>query len=147
MNRKEKFVYRKNYVANKVTSCLETHKDKLIKAQASICMIQLMTTQAFAGGASGNSSNSGVDIFTRVSNLMGTLYTAIAGIASVTAGCVAAVCLYLMFFSKNQQTVDSSIQWLKRIIVCWLAIMLMSTIIYFVVNNMNISDSQSLTGW
>ena len=142
MKMKEKFAN----MENKVVGYLDGHKDQLVKAQASICAIQLMAMQALAG-ASQNSSNTGTDIFTRVSNMMGTIYSAIAGISSVTAGCVAAVCLYLMFFSKNQQTVDSSIQWLKRILICWLAIMLMSTIIYFIVKNMGIGDSQSLTGW
>ncbi|MCD8109501.1 MAG: hypothetical protein LUE14_05310 [Clostridiales bacterium] len=85
------------------------------------------------------------DIFTKAKGMMNTIYSSIAAISSVTAGCVAAVCLYLMFFSKNQNTVQESIQWLKRIFVCWVAIMLMSTIIYFVTSNLGIGDSASLT--
>ena len=76
----------------------------------------------------------GSDIFTK----------AIAGILSVTAGCVAGICLYLMFFSKNRNTVEESIAWLKRIAVCWIAIMLMASIIYFVTTNLGIGDNASL---
>ena len=71
------------------------------------------------------------DIFDKAAGIMNDIYGAIAGISSVTAGCVATVCLFLMFFSKNQRTVDESIQWLKRIFIIWLAIILMSSILKF----------------
>lgn len=50
----------------------------------------------------------GSDIFTKAKGMMNTLYKSIAGISSVTAGCVAGICLYLMFFSKNRNTVEES---------------------------------------
>lgn len=86
----------------------------------------------------------GSDIFTKAKGMMNTLYKSIAGISSVTAGCVAGICLYLMFFSKNRNTVEESIDWLKRIAVCWIAIMLMASIIYFVTTNLGIGDNASL---
>ena len=86
----------------------------------------------------------GSDIFTKAKGMMNTLYKSIAGISSVTAGCVAGICLYLMFFSKNRNTVEESIAWLKRIVVCWIAIMLMASIIYFVTTNLGIGDNASL---
>ena len=86
----------------------------------------------------------GSDIFTKAKGMMNTLYKSIAGISSVTAGCVAGICLYLMFFSKNRNTVEESIPWLKRIAVCWIAIMLMASIIYFVTTNLGIGDNASL---
>ena len=86
----------------------------------------------------------GSDIFTKAKGMMNTLYKSIAGISSVTAGCVAGICLYLMFFSKNRKTVEESIAWLKRITVCWIAIMLMASIIYFVTTNLGIGDNASL---
>ena len=36
----------------------------------------------------------GSDIFTKAKGMMNTLYKSIAGISSVTAGCVAGICLY-----------------------------------------------------
>lgn len=86
----------------------------------------------------------GSDIFTKAKGMMNTLYKSIAGISSVTAGCVAGICLYLMFFSKNRNTVEESIAWLKRIAVCWITIMLMASIIYFVTTNLGIGDNASL---
>ena len=86
----------------------------------------------------------GSDIFTKAKGMMNTLYKSIAGISSVTAGCVAGICLYLMFFLKNRNTVEESITWLKRIAVCWIAIMLMASIIYFVTTNLGIGDNASL---
>lgn len=86
----------------------------------------------------------GSDIFTKAKGMMNTLYKSIAGISSVTAGCVAGICLYLMFFSKNRNTVEESIAWLKQIAVCWIAIMLMASIIYFVTTNLGIGDNASL---
>ena len=86
----------------------------------------------------------GSDIFTKAKGMMNTLYKSIAGISSVTAGCVAGICLYLMFFSKNRNTVEESIAWLKWIAVCWIAIMLMASIIYFVTTNLGIGDNASL---
>ena len=67
----------------------------------------------------------GSDIFTKAKGMMNTLYKSIAGIPSVTAGCVAGICLYLMFFSKNRNTVEESIAWLKRIAV---SILLLQTL-------------------
>lgn len=78
-----------------MTLCLKNNTEQLVKAQTAICMLPLMATQAFATGQ---------DVFTRAAELMNTIYSYIAGISTVTAGCVAAVCLYLMFFSKNQNT-------------------------------------------
>lgn len=54
---------------------------------------------------------------------MQTVYTDVAGIATVAAVVCAAVCLFLMNFSKSGRTVDESRSWLKRIVVCWAALM------------------------
>ena len=63
------------------------------------------------------------DIFTTAKNAMQTVYTDVAGIATVAAVVCAAVCLFLMNFSKSGRTVDESRSWLKRIVVCWAALM------------------------
>ena len=53
---------------------------------------------------------------------MQTVYTDVAGIATVAAVVCAAVCLFLMNFSKSGRTVDESRSWLKRIVICWAAL-------------------------
>ncbi|MFR5702481.1 MAG: hypothetical protein ACLUD0_11800 [Eubacterium ramulus] len=87
----------------------------------------------------------GSDIFTKAKGMMNNpVCNPLQGFSSVTAGCVAAFVCSLMFFSKNRNTVEESIAWLKRIAVCWIAIMLMASIIYFVTTNLGIGDNASL---
>lgn len=63
------------------------------------------------------------DIFDTAKSAMQQVYTDVAGIATVGAVVCAAVCLFLMNFSKSGKTVDESRAWLKRIIICWAALM------------------------
>ena len=62
---------------------------------------------------------------------MQTVYKDVAGIATVAAVVCAAVCLFLMNFSKSGRTVDESRSWLKRIIICWAALMTMGAIVTY----------------
>lgn len=67
-------------------------------------------------------------LFEQAETAMHTVYTDILGIATMAAVVCAAVCLFLMYFSKNGRTVDESRAWLKRIVVCWIALMLLGAI-------------------
>ena len=58
-------------------------------------------------------------------------YTDVAGLATVAAVVCAAVCLFLMNFSRSGKTVDESRAWLKRIIVCWAALMTLGAIVTY----------------
>ena len=71
------------------------------------------------------------DIFATAKNAMQTVYTDVAGIATVAAVVCAAVCLFLMNFSKSGRTVDESRSWLKRIVVCWAALMTLGAIVTY----------------
>ena len=71
------------------------------------------------------------DIFGIAKNAMQTVYTDVAGIATVAAVVCAAVCLFLMNFSKSGRTVDESRSWLKRIIICWAALMTLGAIVTY----------------
>ena len=94
----------------------------------------LFLTAIMLIGSTFNVSANG-DIFDKAATMMNTIYKRIAGITTVTAGCVAAVCLFMMFFSKSQRTVEESTAWLKRIIVIWIAIVCMGAIITFVTSS------------
>ena len=59
------------------------------------------------------------------------VYTDVAGLATVGAVVCAAVCLFLMNFSKSGKTVDESRAWLKRIIICWAALMTLGAIVTY----------------
>ena len=67
------------------------------------------------------------DIFATAKNAMQTVYTD----ATVAAVVCAAVCLFLMNFSKSGRTVDESRSWLKRIVVCWAALMTLGAIVTY----------------
>lgn len=71
------------------------------------------------------------DIFSTAKSAMQTVYTDVAGIATVAAVVCAAVCLFLMNFSRSGRTVDESRAWLKRIIICWAALMTLGAIVTY----------------
>ena len=71
------------------------------------------------------------DIFGTAKSAMQTVYTDVAGIATVAAVVCAAVCLFLMNFSKSGRTVDESRSWLKRIVICWAALMTLGAIVTY----------------
>ena len=71
------------------------------------------------------------DIFDTAKTAMQKVYTDVAGLATVAAVVCAAVCLFLMNFSRSGKTVDESRSWLKRIIVCWAALMTLGAIVTY----------------
>lgn len=71
------------------------------------------------------------DIFDTAKNAMQKVYTDVAGLATVGAVVCAAVCLFLMNFSKSGKTVDESRAWLKRIVICWAALMTLGAIVTY----------------
>lgn len=70
----------------------------------------------------------GGGLFEQAESAMHTVYTDILGIATMAAVVCAAVCLFLMYLSRNGRTVDESRSWLKRIVVCWITLMLLGAI-------------------
>lgn len=71
------------------------------------------------------------DIFDTAKNAMQKVYSDVAGLATVGAVVCAAVCLFLMNFSKSGKTVDESRAWLKRIVICWAALMTLGAIVTY----------------
>lgn len=71
------------------------------------------------------------DIFSVAKNAMQQVYSDVAGLATVGAVVCAAVCLFLMNFSKSGKTVDESRAWLKRIVICWAALMTLGAIVTY----------------
>ena len=71
------------------------------------------------------------DIFDIAKNAMQKLYSDVAGLATVGAVVCAAICLFLMNFSKSGKTVDESRAWLKRIVVCWAVLMTLGAIVTY----------------
>ncbi len=81
----------------------------LYQAYLAVMMCFMSSTQAFAA----------VDMWSKASEIMNSVYTKILGISTIAAVVTACVALLLMNFSKNGRTVDDSRAWLKRIIITW----------------------------
>ncbi len=81
----------------------------LYQAYLVVMMCFISSTQAFAA----------VDMWSKASEIMNSVYTRILGISTIAAVVTASVALLLMNFSKNGRTVDDSRAWLKRIIITW----------------------------
>ena len=71
------------------------------------------------------------DIFDIAMCAMQKVYSDVAGLATVGAVVCAAICLFLMNFSKSGKTVDESRAWLKRIVVCWAVLMTLGAIVTY----------------
>ena len=85
-------------------------------------------------------------MFDQAKTWMKTIYGDIAGITLVAAGCCAAICLFLIIFSKNQKTVDASVSWLKRIAIGAIAILAMNFIISYATQGLGLSSNPTLDG-
>lgn len=59
------------------------------------------------------------DMWTVANRIIIDVYNKIAGISTVLAGLMTAVCVVGMKLSNNQQKVDQSVDWLKRIWIAW----------------------------
>lgn len=69
----------------------------------------LLTTQVFAVE----------DMWTVANRIIVDVYNQIAGISTVLAALMTTVCVVGMKLSNNQQKVDQSVDWLKRIWIAW----------------------------
>ena len=78
-------------------------------APISICVAVMLTTSAFAVE----------DMWTVANRIIIDVYNKIAGISTVLAGLMTTVCVVGMKLSNNQQKVDQSMDWLKRIWIAW----------------------------
>ena len=59
------------------------------------------------------------DMWTVAHNIIVDVYNKIAGISTVLAALMTTVCVIGMKLSNNQQKVDQSVDWLKRIWIAW----------------------------
>ncbi len=89
-----------------------------------MCIIFIMTVPTFAAKTeddSGNVDASGNpnDMWTVADRIIKDVYNRIAGISTVLAALMTTVCVVGMKLSNNQQKVDQSVDWLKRIWIAW----------------------------
>ena len=73
-----------------------------------VYMMTLLTVQVFAE-----------DMWDVANRIIVDVYNKIAGISTVLAALMTTVCVVGMKLSNNQQKVDQSVDWLKRIWIAW----------------------------
>ena len=88
------------------------------------------------------------DVVSKGKEIAQTIYKTIAALTLTSGGCLAAVCLFLLMFSKDEKKVGAAITWLKRIVLCVGAILLLSTIVAFIATKLigNDGSNASLFG-
>lgn len=74
-----------------------------------VYMMALLTVQVFAVE----------DMWAVANRIIVDVYNKIAGISTVLAALMTTVCVVGMKLSNNQQKVDQSVDWLKRIWIAW----------------------------
>ena len=74
-----------------------------------VYMMALLAVQVFAVE----------DMWTVANRIIIDVYNKIAGISTVLAALMTTVCVVGMKLSNNQQKVDQSVDWLKRIWIAW----------------------------
>ena len=80
-------------------------------------VLSILIAAAFALSVS---ATSGVeDMWTVANRIIIDVYNHIAGISTVLAALMTTVCVIGMKLSNNQQKVDQSVDWLKRIWISW----------------------------
>lgn len=86
----------------------------------------------------------GTDLVAKVKNIASKAYGLIVGVSSFVAAVFVAVCLFNMMLSKDEKKVNSSMDWLKRIIVCWVCIFLVSALFNWLISNLGLSSGTTL---
>ena len=86
----------------------------------------------------------GSDLVAKVKNIASKAYGLIVGVSSFVAALFVAVCLFNMMLSKDEKKVNSSMDWLKRIIVCWVCIFLVSALFNWLISNLGLSSGTTL---
>ena len=74
-----------------------------------LCLVPFFTITTFAVD----------DMWTVANRIIVDVYNHIAGISTVLAALMTTVCVVGMKLSNNQQKVDQSVDWLKRIWIAW----------------------------
>lgn len=69
------------------------------------------------------------DLFSAAKTAFSSIYNSLLSIVNIVAIVCAVIALLLLIFSKNQRTVESSKEWLKRIVIAWIAINCMGWIV------------------
>lgn len=93
-------------------------------------------------------ASSGLDtIVSKFSSVFSEIYGAVIAVATIVATVLIAICLLLRMISKNPKTAEESTTWIKRIIVTWFCLMLLSLFVKFGLDIISGSGANTETPW
>lgn len=98
-----------SHLKERIMQIMKLKKIILRVFSVSLYITALLTTQVFAVE----------DMWTVANRIIVDVYNKIAGISTVLAALMTTVCVVGMKLSNNQQKVDQSVDWLKRIWIAW----------------------------
>lgn len=139
-----KFLEKLNTKANNAVVEKEKSASGAVKAYyAGLAAVGAMAASAsplFATTGSAGLKN----IFNKVSSGLQDIYTQIITISTVVAVAFVAVCLIIRMVSKNQRSVEEATSWIKRIVITWLILNLLS---FFVTYANDLTTGGEVTSW
>ena len=86
-------------------------------------------------------------IVDKFSSVFSEIYGAVIAVATIVATVLIAICLLLRMISKNPKTAEESTTWIKRIIVTWFCLMLLSLFVKFGLDIISGSGANTKTPW
>lgn len=98
-----------SHLKERIMQIMKLKKVILRVFSVSLYITALLTTQVFAVE----------DMWAVANRIIVDVYNKIAGISTVLAALMTTVCVVGMKLSNNQQKVDQSVDWLKRIWIAW----------------------------
>ena len=98
-----------SHLKERIMQIMKLKKIILRVFSVSLYITVLLTTQVFAVE----------DMWAVANRIIVDVYNKIAGISTVLAALMTTVCVVGMKLSNNQQKVDQSVDWLKRIWIAW----------------------------
>lgn len=98
-----------SHLKERIMQIMKLKKIILRVFSVSLYITALLTTQVFAVE----------DMWAVANRIIVDVYNKIAGISTVLAALMTTVCVVGMKLSNNQQKVDQSVDWLKRIWIAW----------------------------
>lgn len=113
-----------------VKTCEVVKSAKLPKAYTATLMAFVMVVYS-AQATHAATSLATFDMFDKVKEVMGSLYTAILAISTGAALLITLIALLFRMFATNPRTIETATMWIKRVIVTWIFINVLGFIFTF----------------
>lgn len=138
---KNKFEAMKSAIVERATSTKSSVKGFYA---ASTCGALAVIGAAAAPAVFASGLNTIVEKFSEV---FSEIYGAVIAVATIVATVLIAICLLLRMISKNPKTAEESTTWIKRIIITWFCLMLLSLFVKFGLDIISGSGANTQTPW